>query len=479
MELLHISAECYPAAKAGGLGDVVGALPKYLCLAGVEAGVIIPKYHTKWIYSQRYIPLYAGLVRLHNQYIPFSIQQYIGPDLGYPLFVVDIPGKFDRPGIYTDENGRGYGDEVERYLCFQQAVLKWVQYLPNKPKVLHCHDHHTGLIPFFVQYATEYQDLANIPTVFTIHNGQYHGSFSWEKLYWMPYFHGDARGLLEWAHRVNPLASGIRCAWRFTTVSPGYLYELRENSNGLESLIGHEWHKAHGIINGIDTKVWDPAADTYIHQHFNGDIGAFKAANKAVLLERFHIKENLPIITFIGRLVGEKGADIIPGTVERYIGRGGNAAFIVLGTGIPYLHEEFERLRHRFPGHFDAALEYNEGLAHQLYAGSDFLLMPSRVEPCGLNQMYAMRYGTVPIVRSVGGLRNTVIDVDDPNGHGRGIRFDQFSVEDAFTAVYRAGHVFNNTAFFHTLRQRIMALDFSWQQSARKYIELYGELVES
>lgn len=478
MKVLHVSAECYPAAKAGGLGDVVGALPKYLNKIGVSAGVVIPKYGTRWLNEHSFTPIYRGAVRLHNYYVPFTIEKEQGDSLGFPLFVANIPGKYDRPGIYADPNGSGYGDEVERALCFQQAVLQWTVNSPGKPEILHCHDHHTGLIPFMVKYCPEYQSLAQTPTVFTIHNGTYHGAFSWNKMYLMPLFMGEARGMLDWANTVNPLAAGIKSAWRVTTVSQSYLEELKQSANGMEWLFAHEQHKSQGILNGIDAQVWDPRTDAYIVRKLNADIAQFKADNKHALTHRFTINPDLPIITFIGRLVREKGADLLPDLFSRVLHSGMRVNILVLGTGERHVMEAFARMRGQFHGRFDAALEYNEGLAHQLYAGSDYLIMPSRVEPCGLNQMYAMRYGTIPVVRSVGGLRDTVPDIGEPDGSGRGIRFDNFSIEDASMAIYRAAELyFNHHGIFTSTRERIMQIDFSWERAAGRYITMYDEML--
>lgn len=477
MEILHISAECYPAAKAGGLGDVVGALPKYLNKIGTKAGVIIPKYGTKWINQQTFIPVFKGAIRIHKEHIPFTIEKEKTDQLGFPLFVANIPGKFDRPGVYADEAGRPYADELSRSLAFQQAVLQWVKAAPGKPKVLHCHDHHTALIPFMVKYCPEYQSLAHIPTAFTIHNGEYHGSFGWDSLYLLPFFEAGARVLLDWNNGINPLAVAIKCAWRITTVSPSYLEELKVNASGLESLIAHEQHKAYGILNGIDNQVWDPRTDPYIATKLGNDMEAFKNANKQVLGQHFKIDLSTPIITFIGRLVREKGADLIPDLVRRVLHSGIGVSFVILGTGEPYLHDIFRQLTHEFPGRFDAALEYNEQLAHQLYAGSDYLFMPSRVEPCGLNQMYAMRYGTLPIVRSVGGLKDTVPDIGEPGGQGCGIRFDHFTLEDSFLAIYRSNEFFRQKEDFQAVRVRISEVDFSWEQSAIAYNNIYQQMI--
>lgn len=480
MKVLHISAECYPAAKAGGLGDVAGALPKYLNDAGLSTGVVMPRYHTRWLNEQSFTTVYKGAVRLHMHYVTFSIEKIHGDPLGFPLFVVDVPYMFDRPGIYNDPaTGEGYRDNLERYLVFQQAVLQWILHAPGRPALLHCHDHHTGLIPFFIKYAPEYQSLGDIPTVFTIHNGEYHGSFSWENMYLLPYFLGSARGMLDWSNLINPLATGIKCSWRITTVSPTYLDELMQHSNGMEWLLQHERHKAVGVLNGIDTKVWDPASDKYIVHHLiSNDWDHFKQQNKQALLQAFHFDPNLPLITFIGRLTREKGGDMLPDLIHRVLSSGMQVNILVLGTGDSRIMEKLSHLRYQYRGRFDAALEYNESIAHQLYAGSDFIFMPSRVEPCGLNQMYAMRYGTVPIVRTVGGLKDTVIDIGMPDGSGRGIRFDQFSVEDAHGAIYRALELYHRKDDFFALRQKISALDFSWENSAQHYREIYESLMD-
>lgn len=476
MKILHISMECYPAAKAGGMGDVVGALPIYLNKAGEEAAVIIPKHRTKWLEAQSYETIIQGDLRLHHGSVHYAIQKVKNDTLGFDLYVADIPGKFDRPGVYTDEHGRGYGDEIERHVCFQQAVLQWVMVMKERPDVLHCHDHHTGLIPFMINYCPEYKSLSNVPTVFTIHNGAYHGIFPKDRIHLLPYFEAGGMNILEWDNLINPLATAIKCCWRFTTVSNAYLEELKGNSNGLENLINSEIRKAHGILNGIDNATWDPKTDTYISSPLKKSIKTFKEKNKKNILERFNISPDIPIITFIGRLVKEKGADIIPSLVRRMLGEGKQVGFVVLGTGMKELHHTFAQLAHEYPTRFDVSLEYNEQLAHQLYAGSDFLLMPSRIEPCGLNQMYACRYGTIPMVRSVGGLRDSIPDMGEPDGSGLGIRFDQFNLEDAAYATWRAIELYNNTSTFNELREKIMKIDFSWEKSAKDYVEIYKEL---
>lgn len=470
MRIFHISAECYPAAKAGGLGDVVGALPKYQ----KEASVIIPKYKTPWLEAQEYSNILSGTVRIHLGQVSYTVQKVNNTDLNFNLFVVDIPTKFDRPGIYMDPGGYGFGDELERALSFQQAALHFIMSLGEPPKILHCHDHHTGLIPFFIEHSPEFHKLKGIPTVFTIHNGEYHGAFSWQKSFLLPYFDAQARGYLDWNNTINPLASAIKCAWKVTTVSPSYMEELKSNSNGLENLLNHEWRKTKGILNGIDTKVWDPTKDKYLAHQLNGTIESYKEKNKDALTEHFGLNKELPIVTFIGRLAKEKGADLLPDAINHFLSHNRNVSFVILGTGDPMLHQRLAALKNSYPANIGLSLEYNEGLAHQLYAGSDFLFMPSKVEPCGLNQMYAMRYGTIPIVRSVGGLRDTVNDIGTENGCG--INFTYLTVHDATMAIHRASEFYKDKVGIKEIRKRIMNINFSWENSASIYRQLYQEL---
>jgi starch synthase len=476
MQVLHVSAECFPAAKAGGLGDVVGALPKYLNQEGLTTAVVIPRYHTKWLQQVSFYHDYEGIVYAGHWAQKFHVLRYTGQDLGFPLYVVELPGLFDRPGIYLDAaTGKGYADEPERNIIFQRAVLQWVLQFKKKPKVIHCHDHHTGLIPYFLKFSFEFQSLAHIPTVFTIHNGNYPGYMGWNKSWLLPASPANTKGMLDWVDTICPLASAIKCAWKVTAVSPGYLDELKESANGLEVLLRQEWAKESGILNGIDTQVWDPATDPALHTRFKGDIARFKKENKKQVCQKMGVHPDAPLITFIGRLAAEKGADLLPDAIGSFLGEGNKASFIVLGTGDKKLEGDMWHLDFHFKPWFSASLTYNEDFAHQLYAASDFLMMPSRVEPCGLNQMYAMRYGTIPIVRAVGGLRDTVPDIGDPEG--RGIRFLQFHKNDLLHALWRATRLYyDQPETFAAIRERIMKVDFSWEHSTLQYIELYRSL---
>lgn len=476
MNIVHISAECYPVAKAGGLGDVVGALPKYLNQAGHKASVILPHYYNNWLQD-------AETELLHEDRAPFGQASYAyrvsklkKPDLGFDLILIDIPGRFDRPGVYLDPwSGYPYWDEKERFFNFQISALDWINQQEALPDVVHCHDHHTGLIPFLMTQCYRYERLQSTPTVLTIHNGEYQGRYEMSNTNLLPDFDHYNTGLLEWNGSLNALASGIKTAWKVSTVSEGYLEELQEFCHGLETLLQQEEQKTVGILNGIDTEVWDPASDSYLEEHYSvKNYKSGKKKNKKELCEHFDLNPKKPLFSFIGRLVREKGADLLPDLIKKSHDEGINANFIVLGTGEPYLHSVFENLQNQYTGYFDSRLEYNEGLAHLIYAGSDFLLMPSRVEPCGLNQLYSMRYGTIPVVRKTGGLADTVIDVQNEDGYG--FVFDDFKLQEAIEAVKRAVDMFTKKSLFDKKRKQIMNLDFSWTKAAQNYISMYKSM---
>jgi starch synthase len=386
--------------------------------------------------------------------------------LGFDLYLVYIEGVTDRQKVY------GYGDDTERFLVYQIATLDWVLQWEHQPDVIHCHDHHTGLVPFMTANCERYQSLRNIPTVLTIHNAQYQGNFNWDKLSYLPAFDLWKAGLLEWRGQINPLASAIKCAWRVTTVSPSYLDELSVKANGLESLLAAERHKSAGILNGIDNDVWNPKKDPMLVKNFNvTTVTNGKKANKAALCSVFNLDPTKPLFTFIGRLVGEKGADLLPEIFHNSLAHSaGNINILVLGSGDPAVEAGLEELKQWFPGNYNTYIGYNEQLSHQIYAGADFLLMPSRVEPCGLNQMYALRYGTIPIVRRIGGLRDTVTDIGDG---GFGICHDQTTAGDVGHAIGRAYELFKDKKRVKEILKYTMQLDHSWNRAAQEYIDLY------
>ncbi len=467
MEILHVSAECYPYAKAGGLADVVGTLPKYQQQLGHIAKVVVPMHRTKFLYEHEWTVEHKGGFMMGNRHFEYTIIKEKTNKLNFDLYCVDIYGLLDRENIYS------YDDDSERFTAFQIAVVDWLAHWEHKPDVVHVHDHHTGLIPFMMRYCYTYQHLASISTVLTIHNGQYQGWMSWDKSNYIPDWDTWQGGLLDWNNMINPLACAVKCADRVTTVSPSYMDELFIDANGLEQLFALEYRKCTGILNGIDTIVWNPETDTYILDNFSiKEAEAGKLLNKKKLCKDFKLDVKQPLFIYIGRLVGEKAADLLPQAISDSLHQLGNKMnFLILGSGDPAVEEQLAGLTGSFAGYYNSRIGYNEKLSHQMYAGADFILMPSRVEPCGLNQMYAMRYGTIPIVRSIGGLKDTVIDFGEPNGYG--IRFNHASVWDITYSIHRAVELYDDKEKLTAIRKQIMMIDNSWEISAEKYINLY------
>ena len=262
MEILNVSAECFPIAKVGGLADVVGALPKYQQKSGVVSKVIMPFYENDYSKDKKFENVYHGHLKLGKLQYDFDVLIPQKP-LEFPVYMVSIPGLFDRPEVYS------YEDDVERFLAFQLAVLDWMLHLDIKPSIVHAHDHQTGFMAFLMTHAAAYKSLKEIPTVFTIHNAQYQGQFGYDKLRYFPEFDLKKMGFIDWDGAINPLATAIKCSWRVTTVSPGYLKELKSNANGLEELVNQESEKFSGILNGIDTKIWNPEADEYLVKNYS------------------------------------------------------------------------------------------------------------------------------------------------------------------------------------------------------------------
>lgn len=471
MKIFHLSAECYPVAKVGGLADVVGALPKYQNRLDCEASVIMPWYDRPFVHNHKFETVFEGSVVLRSHNFQFKVIKEKKDTLGFPLYLIKIDGLTDRPKVY------GYEDADLQFIGFQTVTLYWIRESKDLPNLIHCHDHHTGLIPFLMNYSSEFERLRGIPTVGTIHNGQYQGQMSWEMVNYLPNFNVSDGGLLDWNHCINPMAALVKCANAYTTVSDGYLSELmNEKGAGLESLYRQESQKAFGIINGIDTEVWNPKTDPYLIENFNTtNFVSKKKINKKELCDRYKLNEGLPLVVFIGRFAAEKGADLLAGIIERIImEQGGDVNFMVLGSGNPEIEKELWDVHHRFIGNFGFETGYNEPLSHIIYAAADYILMPSRVEPCGLNQMYAMRYGTIPIVRKTGGLNDTVADIEEKNG--RGFQFNDADVNGACWAIQKALDFENNKKESKKLRRKIMKIDFSWEKSAQKYLNLYRNL---
>ncbi|HEY9168618.1 MAG TPA: glycogen/starch synthase [Lutibacter sp.] len=467
MKITHISAECYPVAKVGGLADVVGALPKYQHDAGFTSEVIMPFYDNKFTKNSEFSVLFTSKLNLGKQEYPYQVKTLNNNNLGFNLYLVDIPELLFTDYVYSF-------DDTDRFLAFQIAALNWMLTWDEKPTTVHCHDHHTGLIPFMMTQSKDYSALKNIPTVLTIHNAQYQGWFSHEKVGLIPEFNFSNVGLLDWDGSINPLASAIKCAWKVTTVSPSYMEEMKKAANGLESLLSHESAKCTGILNGIDWEVWNPETDPYLIGNYNiNTVELGRDVNKKWLCSQYNLDFKKPLFAFIGRLVGEKGADLFPKAFEKALQKS-NISIFLLGSGNDAVEVKLIELKKDFEGSYNAFIGYDEKLAHIVYAGADFILMPSRVEPCGLNQMYALRYGAIPIVRSIGGLKDTVIDISEKGGFG--ICHKEVTVSEITEAIKRGAKLFENREKYNKIRKKIMGINHSWDASALAYINLYKSL---
>ena len=470
MEIFHISAECYPVAKVGGLADVVGALPKYQNNSGHKVRVVVPCYDTKFKKENDFECVHWSNVKLGNFNFPFHVLKEKTNVLGFELYLIEIPELFDRKDVY------GYQDDIERFLAFQIATLDWIIGRDATPDVINCHDHHTGLIPFMILYCHKYADLKNTPSMITIHNGLYQGQFGFDKLYYLPEFDLVNVNILEWDKCINSLAVAVKCAWAVTTVSPSYLNEINYSANGLESLFTVVRNKSRGILNGIDAELWNPATDTMLEKNYSiKNFEKGKQENKEKLCTLFNLDPSKPLFSFIGRLLDEKGGDLLPLAANLALSEHYQQInILILGSGNTAIENQLNGLLTNYKGNYNTFIGYNEELAHLIYAGSDFLLMPSRVEPCGLNQMYALRYGTIPIVRRTGGLRDTVIDFGDD---GNGICHDQPTVSDICYSIQRAIILYDDKPQRNAIVKKGMNTDHSWERVCQEYIEMYKLII--
>lgn len=472
MEIFHFGAECYPVAKVGGLADVIGALPKYQCSDKNQVRVVIPCYQTTFRLENDFECVHWGKVKLGTFNFPFSILKETSDKLGFELYLVEIPELFDRPNVYN------YRDDIERFVAFQIAALDWIIGRSTMPDIIHCHDHHSGLIPFMKKYCPKYDILKEIPTLITIHNSLYQGIFTFNKLYYLPDFDLIHIKELEWGNCVNSLAAAIKCSDEVTTVSPSYLNEINYSGNGLETLYQRVRGKSKGILNGIDLDVWNPETDPMIEQNYSEatlDLG--KQKNKEELCALFDMHPTKPLFSFIGRLYYEKGADLLSKVVElAFTSFKEEINILILGNGDTEIENQLTQLLSVYKKNYNVFIGYSEELAHKTYAGSDFILIPSRMEPCGLNQMYALRYGTIPIVRRTGGLKDTIVDFED---NGNGICHDEATVEDVCDSIRRAVYLFNDLDVVKQIRLKGMSINHSWKNVSQEYLGLYNLIIEN
>ncbi|CCH91894.1 Glycogen synthase 1 [Microcystis aeruginosa PCC 9432] len=454
MRILFVGAEAAPIAKVGGMGDVIGALPKVLRQLGHDVRIFLPYYG--FLQEKMDIPsepIWSGFAMFQD----FSVYETVLPDTDIPLYLFGHLA-FSGRSIYGGE------DEAWRFTLFANgaAEFAWNYW---KPQVIHCHDWHTGMIPVWM-----HQD-PDISTVFTIHNLAYQGPWreALEKMTWCPwYMQGD-----------NTMAAAVQFANRITTVSPTYARQIQTPIYGenLEGLLSYISGNLVGIVNGIDTEVYNPAKDVYLKQNFTPETIEKRLANKIALQEEvgLQVSRNAFVMGMVTRLVEQKGIDLVMQILDRFLTYT-DAQLIILGTGDRYYETQLWEMTSRFRGRMSLHLLYSDALSRRIYGGADALLMPSRFEPCGISQLMAMRYGCIPMVRRTGGLVDTVSFHDPIQERGTGFSFDRYEPLDLFTCMIRTWESFRYKQDWQKLQQRAMTQDFSWYKSALEYLKIYKQI---
>ncbi|HBV88776.1 MAG TPA: glycogen synthase GlgA [Desulfosporosinus sp.] len=476
MQLVFVTAEADPFAKTGGLGEVAGSLPAFLHKQGIDVRVIMPKYSN----------ISAEFKKEFNHLAHFDVpvawrKQYCGLEEmvynGVPYYFIDNEYYFTRPQVY------GEYDDAERFAFFSRAALESLIHIPGfKPDILHCHDWHTALIPLMLKEFYNRQPLYYpIKTVFTIHNLKYQGVFPKDVL-------GDVVGLgmdfykengLEFHGAINFMKGALLYADQITTVSPTYAEEIQNPFYGenLDGLLRKRREFLTGILNGIDYEAYNPLNDSHLVMPFH-DLDVAKKENKKHIqtLMGLPVREDSAVLGMVSRLVDQKGLDLLAHVLEELLEL--DIQMVILGTGEHKYEEMLKSYASNYPEKLAIRLEFSDQLAHQIYAGADMFLMPSRFEPCGIAQMIAMRYGTVPIVRETGGLKDTVFAYNDITGTGNGFCFMNYNAHELLFTVQRALSIYQeNKSIWNNIRLRGMERDFSWNRSAEAYVEIYKSLL--
>ncbi|MGF1492073.1 MAG: glycogen synthase GlgA [Microcoleaceae cyanobacterium] len=455
MRILFVAAEAAPLAKVGGMGDVVGALPKVLRAMGHDVRVFMPYYG--FLPDKLEIPeepIWWGTSMSQK----FAVYETTLPKSDVPLYLFGHPSFMPRRVYYGE-------DEEWRFTLFAGGASEfaWNYW---KPEVIHCHDWHSGMVPVWMH------ETPDIKTIFTIHNLAYQGPWRWllERITWCPWY----------MEGHNTMAAAVQFADRVTTVSPTYAEQIQTPAYGetLDGLLSYISGKLTGILNGIDTDSYNPETDRFIVENFNADSIGNRKTNKVALQEELGlvVDSGAFFIGIVSRLVEQKGLDLVIQVMDSFMSFS-NAQFVVLGTGDRYYETQLWQMASRYPGRMTAQILFNEALARRIYSSCDALVMPSRFEPCGISQMLAMRYGCIPIVRQTGGLVDTVFHNDPVNEAGTGYCFDRYEPMDLLTALIRTSEAFRFRDQWHRLQQRAMHQNFSWENSAREYIKVYEEVV--
>jgi len=476
MKVLFVASECDPFIKTGGLGDVVYSLPKYLNKIGVEARVVIPNYSdikVNFKSKMKFIKSFRVPMSWRSQYC--GVLQY--EEGGVTYYFIDNEYYFKRQGIY------GFYDDGERFSFFDRAVMTMIKEIDFKPDVIHCHDWHTGMIP--VLYKNEFISdpfYRHIKTIYTIHNLLFQGVFPPEVL-------GDLlnltdnlyyNGSVEFYGCSSFMKGGINYSDKITTVSDTYAKEIQTPLYGerLDGLLRYKGEELIGIVNGIDYSTYNPETDGYIYKKYNTTTLNNKRVNKLRLQEELGlgVSKDTPMVAIVSRLVKQKGINILIPILDILLEK--DVQLVILGTGDREYEEHFSNLQFRYPKKVSAKLTFNNGLAHKIYAASDMFLMPSLFEPCGLGQLIALRYGSLPIVRETGGLKDTVTSYNEESHEGNGFTFGPYNSQDLLYTIERALSFYENKEIWNSIVRRAMEQDNSWETSAYKYKELYEELTE-
>lgn len=476
MRILFASSEVHPFSKTGGLADSVGALAKAMSASGHDVRVVTPLYRgilerfpeikrVDWRFD---LPLGANHTQAGLMQLDLTER--------LKVYFVSQPHYYERAGVYG-EGGVDYPDNSERFIFFSKCVAHLARYLPWRPEVLHVHDWHAGLVPMLVAHQRRADHWVDVPTVcLTIHNLAYQGVFPRNAfaLTNLPPELFSPEGI-EFYGQINCLKAGISTADVITTVSPRYAREITtvEHGDGLDGLLRKRQSDLMGILNGVDYSEWNTSDNPFLAASYSVHDVSGKSRCKAALQAemKLEIAENRPLFGTVTRLAEQKGVDISLGAIEEMLSSG--MQFVLLGSGNPNYERAFSALAARFPGKVAVKIGYDHVLAHRIEAGCDFYLMPSKFEPCGLNQMYSLRYGTLPIVRRTGGLDDTVVDLVDLPLGANGIKFSEYSIHGLSNGIRKALAVFENKPLYRHYQRNGMLADFSWEHPACEYERAY------